>query len=131
MLSSLRNNKKSSLTPGYSYTKPYGTSASRLGMTPYDQRYGFNNSYNYYPPMHHESVFLNTEAPQVNPHQNTNDVLDDLLHAYQGTNTLSNRNGSSFVLPVPKTSLNHREEAFDQPYNDNVIKLKIAIKNSC
>ena len=125
LLSSLRNNKRSSLNPAQNFSKSYGTSGSRLSMTPYEQRYGLNNSQNYYPPMHHESVFLNTEAPQFNPHQNTNDVLDDLLHAYQGANTMLGMNGGGgrFVLPVPKTSMRNLDENYGQPYNDNVIKV--------
>lgn len=88
------------------------THAQTAYMTPYEQRYGFNNSSNYNPSMHHESVFLAHNNTQVNNHQRDNEALDDLLRAYQSpamNNSYGYSNGGSrFELPVPKSSMNYQ-----------------------
>ena len=125
LLSNLRNNKRNTLNYNSSYQKSFGNIGARTNITPYEQQYGFNNSNNYYPPMHHESVFINAEVPQFNPRQSTSEVLDDLLQAYQGTNPNSvSKSNARFELPVPKTSLNNiQTNDYDQHYNDDIIKV--------
>ena len=125
LLSNLRNNKRNTINYDNGYNKSFGYNGNRARITPYEQQYGFSNSNNYYPTMHHESVFINAEVPQFNPRQSTNEALDDLLQAYNGTGQTNNfNNAGKFELPMPKTSLNNIQNNINgQQYNDDIIKV--------
>ena len=105
ILGSLRSQRRNTVNyPQADYSRSFNpTIGKNASMTPYEQRYGFNNSSNFNPSIHHESVFINADMPQVNNHQHTNEVLDDLLNAYQnntmgGNSTLGNQLTDTFTL---------------------------------
>ncbi|CAI2359200.1 unnamed protein product [Moneuplotes crassus] len=115
LLNSLRAGKRNSLPPNYSYSQTMPPGLENPYKTPYEQRFGVDRNREEAPSFHHESVFINTDAPQ--PSQGSpNEVLDDLINSYGGPNT------SQFSLPLPKSSMRHQADMppMEQPYNDEV-----------
>lgn len=119
LLNSLRSNRRNTVNANYNYNKSFQGVTPNVYVTPYEQRFGVNSNTQNYPNVHHESVFVNAQVPQYSNHQSANDALDDLINSYQPTVE------GSFTLPMPKSSMNHRnnEEYADQSYNDQIINV--------
>ena len=123
LLNSLRVGRRSTFPENYAQNRVNNMSTMSQYQTPYESRFGVAPVMRETPNIHHESVFINADAPQSH-NQTANEVLDDLLNSYGGPGG----NNNQFTLPVPQTSLNNQENnpmenmpMEDQPYNENII----------
>ena len=110
LLHSLRN-KRNTMNTNLSHNSSFQHLSRAANLTPYEQQFGFQPQQN--PNVHHESVFLNADAPQFANHESTNEALDDLISSYQPNN-------GGFSLPMPKSSQPQQQ---NEEYDDQAINV--------